>query len=132
MRIWRGCAVATSTVLPPACTRMLPRSHRYVPKIIFRIELLPAPDRPASTAHSPARTANATPLTTGRRTPPCKCMVNVFATAVSSSTVDMTSSRRQDRGHQQLRVWLGRIRQHLVGEAGLDDLAILHHYDPMR
>jgi len=58
--------------------------------------------------------------------------VNVFATAASSSTVDMTSSRRQDRRHQQLRVWLVRIVQHLVGEAGFDDLAILHHYDPMR
>src|SRR5262245_47399064 len=96
------------------------------------IDLCPVPKRPASTAHSPARTANATRVTTGRRTPPCKCMVNVFATAFSSSTVDMTSSRRQDRGHQQLRVWLMRIVEHLVGEAGLDDLAILHHYDAMR
>jgi len=25
-----------------------------------------------------------------------------------------------------------RIVEHLVGEAGLDDLAILHHYDPLR
>src|SRR5262245_4139349 len=111
---------------------MLPASQRSLPKISLRIELLPAPDRPASTAHSPARTANATPLTTGRRTPPCKYMVNVFATAVSSSTVDMTSSRRQDRGHQQLRVGLVGIVEHLVGEAGLDDLAILHHYDAIR
>src|SRR2546429_192221 len=100
---------------------MLPASHREVPKIIFRIELLPAPDWPARTTHSPARTANSTPVTTGRRIPPCKCMVNVFATAFSSSTADIIPSRRQDRGHQQLRVGLVRIVQHLVGEPGLDD-----------
>jgi hypothetical protein len=56
----------------------------------------------------------------------------VFDTAVSSSTVDITSSRWQDRRHQELRVGLVRILQDLVGEAGLDDHAILHHYDSMR
>src|SRR5262249_15484824 len=99
---------------------------------ILRIELLPTPDRPARTTHSPARTANSTPSTTGRRMPLCKCMMNVFDTPVSSSTVDITSSRRHDGGNQQLRVWLLRTVQHLIAESGLDGLAILHDYDPVR
>src|SRR5262249_60629252 len=102
---------------------MVPASQRYVPKIILRIELLPAPEGPVRTAHSPARTLNATPVTTGRRIPPCRCMGNVFATAVSSSTVDMTSSRWHDRGHDQLRVWLERDAQRLDPPSALDDSA---------
>src|SRR5271165_6068786 len=95
------------------------------------------PDGPASATHSPARAENVTPATTGKRRPPCRCMVKDFFTSTRSMTVEMvladiSASCGQDGGHEQLRVRLVGIVEHLVGEAGLDHLAVLHHHDAMR
>ena len=94
---------------------------------------MPAPDGPASTTHSPARTAKLTPATTGSRTPPCRCMVKVLATPDSSSaTVMLCPHGGRIEETSKLRVGLARIVEHLVGQAGLDHLAALHHHDAMR
>src|SRR5215470_5547659 len=93
---------------------------------------LPAPDGPASTVHSPACTEKETPVTQGSRTPSCRCMVNVFATSLSSSATAMADLGRQDRRNQQLGVRLAWVVEDLVGQTTLDDLAVLHDHDPVR
>src|SRR3954453_16850463 len=109
-----------------------PPSQRELPKIIFRIEDLPAPEGPDSTTHSPGSTWNETPRTTGSSTPPCRCMVKVFSALVISIIAVIARSCRQNGGNEQLSVGFAGIVEHLVGQAGLDDPTTLHHHDAMR
>src|SRR5262249_6732266 len=62
----------------------------------------------------------------------CRCMVNVFATSLSSSATAMADLGRQDRRNQQLGVRLAWVVEDLVGQTTLDDLAVLHDHDPVR
>src|ERR1700760_4798184 len=116
---------------------MRPPSQRELPKIIFRIEDLPAPDGPDSTTHSPAKTPKFTPRTTGSLTPPCRCMVKVFSASAISIIAGIDWLMAQDswrkyRGDEKLGVRLVRIVEHLVGQAGLDHPTALHHHHPVR
>src|SRR6476469_309231 len=69
--------------------------------------------------------------------PPCRCIVKVFwASAMSIMAVIrklmFADLWRQNRGDEKLGIGLARIVEHLVGETGFDDAAVLHHHHAMR
>src|ERR1700722_14765186 len=97
------------------------------------MELLPAPEAPPSTTHSPGCTSKPSPCSTARRWPPCRCMVKVLATPRTARIgMVMAGSPLQDRGDEKLGVGSLRVIERPVGEAGLDDPAFLHHQGAVR
>src|SRR5262245_44562418 len=87
---------------------------------------LPAPDFPVNPTISPSSISNDTSSSARIFLPPRTCSVNSLC---SASTSRIRAMRRllQERADQQLRVRMLRVLEDLIGQAALDDVAVLQH-----